>query len=112
MSALPDTLVVQGSPYAKIADRREGGAVYRLAEAARDRILRLGTPDALDPEIVMARRLHTQGFPAAELLADGMTDGWRYSIERFLGEERFGDIFARETARDGDISHESFEEFE
>ena len=54
----PTTLSIEGETYTLLAQRRQGGAIYRAIDT--DRILRIGTPAGMETEISLSWTLAEQ----------------------------------------------------
>lgn len=71
--------------------------------------LRIGPPELIQGEIDYHRSLLEFGFPIPTILTIGEHLGYGYFIESSLGEEHFGEIFARTCTRDCIVYDTEFE---
>lgn len=70
--------------------------------------LKIGPPQEIDREYAQQKKLIQSGFPVAKIIESGFIGKLRYFVEKSLGNEHFGDVFAFECNNTGSISDSSF----
>lgn len=101
-------LVIKGIHYDLVDVQREGRtAIYRADES----YLRIGASEKIKKDLAFHIKMESFGFPVAKLIDKGEFEGMAFFVEESLGEEKFGDIFKRETEQFGRIQDKTFDDF-
>ncbi len=102
-------VIIDGIQYSLVLKRMRGAGIY--VNANKDRYLRIGDPAMVAKELGFHRRLLSAGFPVAEIVSDGTSDGMAYWIEESLGDEHMTGRFRKDFERIGSVSDELLETF-
>lgn len=103
-----DTLTVDGEVFSHVKTR-----VYTPVSIYKgnNTFLRIAPAELIEPELELHKKLIEFGFPVAQILAEGDTDGRRYYIEVSLGDKLLGPIFAEDEAERGTVSDAHFQSY-
>jgi hypothetical protein len=106
MDFLPE-LKIDSNTYNLVdIQRSQVTAIYKNDEE----YVRVGDVEKIARDLAVHKRMEEFGFPVARLRGEGQVGDMSYFREESLGEECFGNIFAREYETSGVISDASWEQ--
>ncbi len=100
--------VLNNEKHFLIKTQREGISAIYLSED-KSKILRIGEKTKIEKDLTNHKKLLSQGYPVSEILEEGIVGEFSYFIEKSLGEKLFGEIFADDYEKQGNISDDNFD---
>jgi len=105
---MPYEVVVNGKKFELVKIQRDGvSAIYKRGDV----FVRMGKSDRIRRDITLHKEMLSGGFPLANIIEEGETNGMTYFMEESLGDKNFSALFTESLENNIHPSDEVFEKF-